>query len=630
MFKFLGLIRNRFVGSSFYTIFSRFINLLKVSDRITRRRIIYLQIIQFVMTTTNTLALASVVFILVIMQNPKIIEDHKYVSWLYKLSGFEDTQVFLMISVGVLGVLFILHRIFNMAVTLFTQRINTMIRNAFLIRLFNYNLARSHEEVTKQSTDEMFHKQTEAAIIMIESTVQRAASFISLSLNILIVGAFLVTVNLVFSVALSLILVVFYGLVFRFTKRKFSLYGKKGYQLGKQRIQTFRQGIFGHTEVTLMGKGRDYIDIMQRIFMTQLSLQLKQIFMNQAPVVAIQITGISLLFVSMLYIMVYSNPQTAFPIIAVFAGATYRLLPIAASVYRILTEQSTGDFMYAEIMVDLKASKDTKLLGYAETHEKFSCVDEVALDHVSFSYKSEHDRRGTFTVKNITLSVPRGKIVALCGRSGAGKSTVAKLISGLIAPSEGRLMVDGKSVWGKELTLKWRHSVGYVVQSPFFMEDTLAANIAFEIQPHKINYKKVENAIDQACLSEFVGNLPQGIHTEMGGTVVAMSGGQAQRIAIARAVYRDTSMLILDEATSSLDAITTAQVLESLRKIRSEKPILIIAHRPDSLLIADHILVIDDGEVVVEGTYGTLNKQSDLFRSLVKEFHHTSSNNNGS
>jgi ATP-binding cassette subfamily B protein len=188
--------------------------------------------------------------------------------------------------------------------------------------------------------------------------------------------------------------------------------------------------------------------------------------------------------------------------------------------------------------------------------------------------------------------------VAITGKTGAGKSTLADLLMGLIEPTEGRLLVDGQELSGSQLAA-WRRSIAHVPQSIFLTDDSIAANIALPSRGTIMDMERVRHAAETAQLAEYVDHLPDGFATKIGERGSRMSGGQRQRLALARAIYKNAPVLVLDEATSALDDETEAAVLKTLDALREQgTTAIVIAHRASSLAGCDLAVQLDHGRLV--------------------------------
>jgi ABC-type multidrug transport system fused ATPase/permease subunit len=221
--------------------------------------------------------------------------------------------------------------------------------------------------------------------------------------------------------------------------------------------------------------------------------------------------------------------------------------------------------------------------------------DALTLELVSFQYPGRSDP----ALHKIDIQIPRGSCVGFIGGSGAGKSTLIDVILGLHTPTMGRVCTDGVDI--QENLRGWQTLIGYVPQTIFLMDDTLRRNVAFGLADSEIDDEAVTRAIRAAQLDEFVASLPAGLETTVGERGVRLSGGQLQRIGIARALYHDPEVLVLDEATSSLDAATERGVMGAVRSLRGQKTLIIVAHRMSTVEQCDWLYRLEAGQIVEGG-----------------------------
>ena len=241
--------------------------------------------------------------------------------------------------------------------------------------------------------------------------------------------------------------------------------------------------------------------------------------------------------------------------------------------------------------------------------EEISFHNEVAFDHVFFQYNDGEEH----VLQNISFSLDKGTVVALVGSSGAGKSTVADLIPRFFEPTSGAVLLDGIDI--RKIKIKTlRQIMGIVTQETILFNDTIAGNIAYG--QDDISIERILSAAETANALEFIERLPKKFDTVIGDKGVRLSGGQRQRLAIARALLKNPPILILDEATSSLDAESEKLVQQAIEKLMVDRTVLVIAHRLSTVVNADKIIVLKTGQIIEMGTHDQLVASEGLYRAL--------------
>ncbi len=299
--------------------------------------------------------------------------------------------------------------------------------------------------------------------------------------------------------------------------------------------------------------------------------------------------------------------------------AATQLLVIVALIGRLLPR--LAQMQQFNNMVILCAPAYALLRG---VHENFVSHREEIPKSRRFDLAQPVDIRGRGLVvrygdntilKGVTFAIPAGHVVGLVGRSGAGKSTLIDTLIGLLKPTEGELTVNGAPLQKLDLAA-WRGRIGYVSQDTFLFHDTIANNIRWGAPT--ASSTAVEAAARQAGLSPFIAALPEGYDTVVGDRGVKLSGGQRQRISLARALIREPALLVLDEPTSALDSISEQEVMSVINALRGRITVIIVAHRLSTLRDADLIYVMDDGSIVEQGPWETLNDSKAVFQRLLQ------------
>jgi ABC-type multidrug transport system fused ATPase/permease subunit len=236
---------------------------------------------------------------------------------------------------------------------------------------------------------------------------------------------------------------------------------------------------------------------------------------------------------------------------------------------------------------------------------------EIALRRVSFTYPGAE----TNALKDLDVTIPCREVVGFVGETGAGKTTLVDLILGLLEPTTGTIEVDG-SVLDAVGRRAWRQACGYIPQEIFLSDDSIRANIALGIPEDMVDEESLKHAARTAQIHDFIEGLPAKYKTTVGERGIRLSGGQRQRIGIARALYNDPDVLVMDEATSSLDGITETAVMEMINCLGHTKTLIIIAHRLSTVRTCNTIHIIHDGAVIASGSYDELVRTNVRFRTM--------------
>jgi ATP-binding cassette subfamily C protein len=260
-----------------------------------------------------------------------------------------------------------------------------------------------------------------------------------------------------------------------------------------------------------------------------------------------------------------------------------------------------------QILTVLESSKDS-MVAYKESNTGV----RVELKDVTFTHLGSSKP----AVRKVNFSIAPGSYVALVGPSGAGKTTLADLILGLNTAQSGTVTVD--NIPARDLRESRPGLMAYVPQRPGLVSGTLVENIALGLPPEAIDYPRVESALKKARLEEFVNDLPDGVHTRLGKNLDSLSGGQVQRLGLARALYTNPKLIVLDEATSALDAEAEASISDSIHSIGQDTTVVVIAHRLSTVQRADQVHVIDDGKLVASGTFKQLRKSVPMIQEYVR------------
>ena len=288
------------------------------------------------------------------------------------------------------------------------------------------------------------------------------------------------------------------------------------------------------------------------------------------------------------------------PMISAFAMAAMRLLPsvnrVNTYIANIAYYESALNYIYDNVNAD-EMSRQEELDAYRLAHPNtipITLEKEIKLENITFSYPNTEKK----IFDNANMTIPVGKSIGVVGPSGSGKTTIVDVLLGLLRLQQGTITSDGKNIFDNYSA--WLAHVGYIPQTIYMLDDTVRNNIAFGVKEEDIDDNRIWQVLEQAQMKQFVEELPDGLDARIGERGVRISGGQRQRLGIARALYHDPELLVFDEATSALDNDTETAIMEAIDMLHGEKTMVIIAHRLRTIENCDMIYEVKDGKIELQ------------------------------
>lgn len=288
------------------------------------------------------------------------------------------------------------------------------------------------------------------------------------------------------------------------------------------------------------------------------------------------------------------------PMISAFAMAAMRLLPsvnrVNTYIANIAYYESALNYIYDNVDAD-EMSRQEELDAYRLAHPNTTPVTlekEIKLENITFSYPNTEKK----IFDNANMTIPVGKSIGVVGPSGSGKTTIVDVLLGLLKLQNGSITSDGRNIFDNYSA--WLAHVGYIPQTIYMLDDTVRNNIAFGVKEEDIDDERIWKVLEQAQMKQFVEELPEKLDARIGERGVRISGGQRQRLGIARALYHDPELLVFDEATSALDNDTETAIMEAIDMLHGQKTMVIIAHRLRTIENCDMIYEVKDGKIELQ------------------------------
>ena len=389
------------------------------------------------------------------------------------------------------------------------------------------------------------------------------------------------------------LLVVFIGIFAKVFRKKLRMYGEQTRDLTTERNKFFLEAFGGIKEIKALSKEPFFVDRYDISFKKYAYAWQNQMLLAYIPrpiMESLCICGL-LLFMAIRIVM-GADVNKFIPVMSVFAVAAIRMLPsfnrISNSLSALMFNKPSIDAVYQ----DMKDMEQMLASRKGEQEDIEIPNGDIQVESLFFSYPAHPEKK---IINEVSVTLPCNKSIAFVGPSGAGKTTLADLVLGVLKPDSGSIKVSGVDVVKNNRA--WHKHIGYIPQTIFLMDDTIRANVAFGVPEDEIDDERVWKALEGAQIADFINGQEDGLYSSLGERGVKISGGQRQRIGIARALYFDPDVIVLDEATSALDNDTEKAVMDAIYNLAGKKTMIIIAHRLSTIKQCDIIYEVNDGKV---------------------------------
>ncbi len=562
-----------------------------------RRNLIWVFSLMLFGTVLETFSLGLVVPVVGLLTKPEYLKSHQRID---ELLNFPSQTQFVVGAMLLLVLVYVVKSIFLIGSlwvqygysTSVTKRLGRTLFENYLKQPYTFHLQRNSATLIRNS----------------QNTTSVMAGTINPILSIAadaLVTAGMMVLLLIIEPKGTIITILVFALssiaLRKFSNRRIQLWGEAQNFHKGMILQHLQQGFGGVKDVKILGR--------ENYFVNQYSDHLDgnaNVLRRFSLAQAVPRFGLEILMMiglaSLVSTMVLSGQELTeiLPVLGLFGAAAFRLLP---AVNRSIMSAQTINLNRP--LVDIVAADLGLIISTATTKSDQShLASSISVKDLSFSYENASAQALT----GVSVEIFRGEAVGLVGSSGSGKSTLVDVLLGLLKPTTGRVLVDGTDIHNN--LRWWQDQIGYVPQSIFLTDDTLRRNVAFGLPKDEIDEVAIEAAIHSAQLEDFVASLPDGLDTIVGERGVRLSGGQRQRIGIARALYNNPDVLVLDEATSSLDTETEHGVMQAVQALQGEKTVIIVAHRLSTVEYCDRLYRLENARIVDEGTFSEVTSRT--------------------
>ena len=535
-----------------------------------------------------------------IMEPEKILQNHYVVRIMEFLHiRISSGRELIMLILGSMITLFIVKNLYLL--------LQTYVQNTFVTRNRNRMISRVMREFLNRPYEEYLGADIPTVFRLTDSDIPNAFQLILVMIQMvteIVVAVSICVVLVVESPSMTIFCgATFLGMTLIITKvlkPRLNEIGRRN-QTIQSRIAKWRiQSIYGLKDVKVLHREEFFVRNYYESGAIGANVARNYAVMNNTPRLLIETVFIvAVLSFIMIYMTRGGDISALFQQLTTFAVAAVRVMPATNRINTYLSEiaytQPCLDYLYENLTESMKLDVNGSVTGLdgAETEDKPSLelTDKIVLDHISFTYPNTD--KPIFT--DAHMEVKKGQSVGIMGPSGAGKSTIVDILLGLLHVQAGTITCDGKNIFDNYAS--WLGHIGYIPQSIYLIDESIRDNIAFGIDADKIDDRRIWEVLEEAQLKEFVEELPEGLETTIGDRGVRISGGQRQRLGIARALYHDPEILVFDEATSALDGDTEQAVMEAVNSFHGRKTMVIIAHRLNTIAKCDVIYKVENGKI---------------------------------
>lgn len=573
----------------------------KVKDLLGDNNISKFKLLFFLGATSSILEIIGVTSVLPffsLILNPNYINDSQFISTVQNILNVPDEKVF-TITIGILSLLIFVFGSTCMLISTifqikFANKLIKEVKNRLLEKYVNESFLDHKKNNSSYSISKIISQVDEVinGIVLCPLVIFTKLLGIMLLIIILLYFNFSITFSLIVFVSFT------YFLILAIVKKRTD---NASFVFFNSNIKTLQ---FANEALKLFKE--IYFNKSKKFFLERFEIQTEKVlkaknFIRLAPKVSrygLEIIAISsALIISLFLIYKFGTLNEYLPLLSFFVLASYKIFPNLNEIFGNIIQFKSQQESFKNLHYDLIKELKKKDLENKSNDKQIILKNSICLKNINFQYDDKK------ILNDINLKIKKNSKTILIGKTGSGKSTLADIIAGYLMPTSGVVEFDNINI-NKDTKLIWQKSIGHVSQSVPILNDDLYINIALS---NNFDKKQVLAAAKHAEIHEFIMNLDNKYETILSESGKNLSGGQIQRIGIARALYNDPNTVIFDEGTSNLDLITERKIFETLDKLSKEKTIIIITHRIETLLNFDKYFILKNGNIVNQG-----EKVSDL------------------
>jgi len=592
------------------------LNTVKLVDLKDRPRLYLLGFLYLLSSFLSTVSASSFALVAAVVLDEKYIFNLKYFIYLQNRFPNIDHTSWLYLIITCVLIIVLLNRWVLIKLYLSMRTFGILLQNNLMNKLLNICLKAPYTWHLTKNPSNVSHKIINDVLSWSNDSVQRLITIVGF-LSLLIFNIFLL---IAFAPISGLVALCFLGSIGFFIQKKINVsivkYSENKRRLGAKNTTVLNQIFSGIKDVKVNGNNDYFQNYFLKSFNAYGLSMVNFRYVQKLPSIAVETTAqITVLILCVIFLSKNIHGSGAIAQMSIIFIALSKVGPgisaLITEVGQIKNSESNlkGIFnLLNEISEFKEKHNDVNLQSKLE----FNQWKKIIFKDVVFEYGNSSKS----AISNISVELENKKYYGIVGLSGSGKSTFLSIILQLLRPTSGRVYVDETPIDNFDVSSLY-NKMSYVPQPFFLIDGSISSNVAFGLREDEINLIDVKKYIEAVGLMDFVGQLPNGLQTYVGEHGVGLSGGQAQRLSIARALYRKPEIIILDEATSSLDLVSEKFIYKTLEELREKTTIIIVTHKVDALKKCDEILIFDEGKICARGDFESLKKQGNVLNRFL-------------
>lgn len=568
-----------------------------------KKGFLFLSICLLISGLFEVITLITIGLFLKVISNPNYLNENIFLNDIFIFLDFNKSNIQLYLAVT-LCIILIVSSFFNLFINWRSYNYINNISNNISKKIFFYYLHQDYSFHILNEKSELIKKISYDLERTINGVFLAILAIISKLVLTLFILSFLFYLNFFISILVISFLSLFYIIFYTFIKNNLSIISNSLTSSQNSQLKILNESLGGIKEIILTRSYNQFYNNYSAVVENYNKKYSDYLKISQLPRSILELLSIiTIIFILIVLTKIYNNDIYLFlPTLGIYALAGLKTIPAIQTFFQGITQIKTHLSSYKLIYADfaeykilqnkINATKNVSLLNFENV---------IALNDISYHYPLMKSN----IIKNINLTIKKNQLTSIIGPNGSGKSTLVNIILGILKPQNGNIFIDQSKLTNENLIL-WQKKIGYVSQNIFLFDDTILNNITFGIKKDEFNENDIARTIKDSKLESFINLLPEGINTRVGENGIYLSGGQKQKIAIARCLIRNVEIVILDEASSALDFQSELNFNNIITNFIGKKTLVVITHKFNSIKNSDVIYLMENGKIKKSGNYNDI------------------------